>query len=234
MAARLIDELNTEWSRIVTQRTTTRAFRQWQHDEAALKQFRSISDLVDAAHDPARTCPDTVIAALVRTGASDDLAWRTVLQIVIPGVARVIRHLAPGKHQLDDVTATVIAAAWGRIARYPLDRRPTNIVANIVIDTRQSASRALYPKRITEIPTLELDQRHPAGNGTASPTDVLIRLIDRAVRHRIVTPEQARLVLLSRVHGVSCNELAEERGVLPHSIRRRRLRIEAALIAAAA
>jgi len=234
MAAKLIDDLNTEWSRIVTRRSTTRTFRQWQHDEPAVEQFRSISDLVEAAHDPERTCPDAVIAALLRVGADDDLAWRAVLQIVIPGIARVIRRLAPGEHRLDDVAATVITAAWGRIAEYPLERRPTNIVANIVIDTRQSASRALYPKRVIEIPTLELGQRYASNDGSASPVDVLVRLIERAVRNQIVTADQARIVVLSRVHGVPCNELAAERGVLPHSLRRRRLRIEAALIAAAA
>jgi hypothetical protein len=41
-------------------------------------------------------------------------------------------------------------------------------------------------------------------------------------------------VALTRIHDVPVDQLAAERGVLPHSLRRRRLRVEAALSAAVA
>ena len=65
------------------------------------------------------------------------------------------------------------------------------------------------------------------------PAVALVRLLDRAVRRNLVSPEDARLVALTRIQDVPVAELAAERGVLPHSLRRRRLRVEAALRAAA-
>jgi len=67
-----------------------------------------------------------------------------------------------------------------------------------------------------------------------SATDELLGLVDEAVRRRRLRLDDARLIVLTRVGDVSMVELAAERGCLPHSLRRRRLRAEAALAAAVA
>ena len=74
----------------------------------------------------------------------DQLAWRVVLHVVMPGLICTARRFSSTTHGEDEVAATVVTAAWERIAEYPLDRRPRNIGGNIALDTRQIASRRLF------------------------------------------------------------------------------------------
>ena len=84
----------------------------------------------------------------------------------MPGLVCTTRRFSPGPHSEEEVAATVVMAAWERIAQYPLDRRPRNIGGNITLDARQVASRRLFGKHSgVEIPTDGLTHHRAARTG---------------------------------------------------------------------
>ena len=233
MTINLFRDLNQEWSLTANSRRAAESLERWKAIESVLTEFSDLSAILDRAHDPDRSQRDDVMAALVRLGRQDPLAWRVVLHAVMPGMICTARRFSAGAHSQDEVAATVVTAAWERIAEYPLDRRPRNIGGNIALDTRQIASRRLFRNSGVEIPTEELAHYRAAPAGGTDPAVALVRLLDRAVKRNLVSPADAQLVALTRIQDVPVAELAAERGVLPHSLRRRRLRVEAALRAVA-
>ncbi len=233
MTINLFRDLNQEWSLTANSRRAAESLERWKSVEPVLTEFSDLAAIVERAHDPDRSRRDDVMAALVRLGRQDPLAWRVVLHVVMPGMVCTARRFSSGAHSQDEIAATVVTAAWERIAEYPLDRRPRNIGGNIALDTRQISSRRLFRNSGVEIPTEELAHYRAAPAGGADPAVTLVRLLDRAVERNLVSPADARLVALTRIQDVPVAELAAERGVLPHSLRRRRLRVEAALRAVA-
>lgn len=230
MTIKLFRDLNDEWAHTVRSREASRSLQRWQRSERSLREFDDLDSVVDRAHHPDRSRRDDVMAALIRCGHHDKLAWRAVLHIEMPGLVCITNRFLPGPHSDEEVAATVVAAAWRRIAEYPLDRRPRNIGGNIGLDTRQMASAALFRHAGKEFPDpMAFYPGTPSPEADASAE--LVEILGDAVRRRVVSSDDARLVALTRIHDVPMDHLAGERGVLPHSLRRRRLRAEAAIIA---
>lgn len=233
MTIKLFLDLNDEWSRIVKSRQGSKSLAGWQESEPSLRRFDNLDAVVEYAHHPDRGRRDDVMAALIRCGAEDRLAWRVVLHVEMPGLVCITNRFVPGPHSDEEVAATVVAAAWQRIAEYPLDRRPRNIGGNIGLDTRQIASSMLFRHVGIEIPDPMAFCRAPGAAGIDHSAQ-LVAVLGDAVRREVVSPDDARLVALTRIGDVPVHGLAIERGVLPQSLRRRRLRAEAAIIADAA
>ncbi len=188
MTINLFRDLNQEWSLTANSRRAAESLERWKSIEPVLTEFSDLSAIVDRAHDPDRSRRDDVMAALVRLGRQDPLAWRVVLHVVMPGMVCTARRFSSGAHGQDEVAATVVTAAWERIAEYPLDRRPRNIGGNIALDTRQISSRRLFRNSGVEIPTEELAHYRAAPAGGADPAVTLVRLLDLAVKQNLVSP----------------------------------------------
>lgn len=225
----LLHDLNVEWSRIAQSRASRLAVARWAVAEPALAEFADLDQIVERAHHPDRSRRDSVLAALIRIGRDDKLAWRVVLHIVMPGLVCTARRFSTGSHTSEELVATLVSVAWQRIAQYPLDRRPRNIGGNIGLDTRQIAGGLLFRNSEVEIPTMEITDRRPAPQVRRDPAVALVELLGRAMKRKLITLDDARIVALTRIGDVPVRQLAAERDVLPHSLRRRRLRIEAAL-----
>ncbi len=234
MMMKLFDELNREWSRTVMARRTQRRLSAWATAEPSLGELDEPGQILEVAHGADRERADAVLRALLRVGCDDCRAWRCVLQVVMPGLVSAARRYVPGPASDDEVAAIVVSSAWGRIAEYPLDRRPRSVAANIVLDARQASSNALFKHAGLEIPSAEILDLQPSPPHRPDPTIVLTDLLGHAVRSKVVSIDDARLVALTRIHDVPVDELARERGILPHSLRRRRLRVEAAIAATVA
>lgn len=233
MSIELFRDLNRDWSITARSRRSRRAVARWKAQEPVLGSVADLDAIIGRIGSSNRPDQDAIFAALLRLGHDDPLAWRAVLHALMPGLVCVARRFLPGRRQADEVAATVAACAWDRIACYPLDRRPRSIAANIVLDTRQLASARLFRHIDKEVPTAELTE-YRATSPVSDPSMALVRLLDHAVKRQVVSADDARLVALTRITDVPVEELATEQGVLPHSLRRRRLRIEAALSAAVA
>jgi hypothetical protein len=232
-----LDLLNDEWQYLAHSPEAARALARWSQGKE-LGAFVDLHQLV--AEIQRRGHPeesDRLLLALLRRAPSDDLAARTVLHAMMPGLKSLM-----SAYQLtavpEEVSTAVVEAAFERIRRYPCDRRPARVAANLLNDTRQVLWRASVRERrlrlatepITEpITGATMDRRLADLRTRPSATDELVDLVVEAVRLGHVERSGARLILLTRVLDASVEELAHEMDVKAPTLRKRRIRAEAAL-----
>ncbi len=196
-------------------------------DDPALAAHDTLADLVAVTErraDPAAS--DRILAALVRRAAddadaddvADDLAARTLLQMLLPGAKALARRLLwlgdPAER-----AAAVVACLYEQIRTYPFRRRPARVAANLLGDTRQ---RLLHAARTS------------AGSGGVTE----LSLEDLAEQGGLPEPATAT-ALATGLEPSPAEELlallawAVDDGQGAHSLRRRRQRAEHALMHAA-
>jgi hypothetical protein len=231
---KLFTKLDEEWQTLGASKAAGAALRRWASEHGALQGFNSVRELVQfVQHSDDRARGNAIAAALARLARSDAFAARTFLQVVLYGLIRIAADFRTATHSDEDAASTTIAFAYERIRTYPIDRRPRSVIANVLLDTRQAVSRSLCKRRVTEVLTADV-RRATSGDSEESATNELLSLLDEAVRMRRLRIEDAQLIALTRVADVPTSHLAEVRGARPQSLRRRRLRAEAALAAAVA
>jgi hypothetical protein len=228
----LFTELDAEWSDLGASAPAVGALRLWARSDMQLQGFEDLRDVVHFdQRSGLRSRGEQVLGCLAARAPSDPLAARALLQVVLYGLIRIAVDFRSAAHSEEDAASMVVALAYERIRTYPIERRPRSIAANILLDTRQRASRSLFRRRVAEVLTADIGR--PAGEAAkASAADELIGLLDEAVRTRKLGIDDARLIVLTRVAGVPTAELAAIRGCAPQSLRRRRQRAEAVLAAA--
>ena len=95
---------------------------------------------------------DAAQGALVAVaGHGDGEAAITLLVQLRPALGRLVRHLAIGGLAHPDAVDDVRSTFFETVLRHRLDRRPTRIAANLVLDTRQRLARR-QPSRSTSAP----------------------------------------------------------------------------------
>ncbi|MEX1171822.1 MAG: hypothetical protein WEG56_04325 [Chloroflexota bacterium] len=134
MPTRLFAALDDEWRRVTATTANAAPRRQWEADET-LRRFVSLTELIDAlragGRDPAAA--NRVLAALATRAADDDLACRTMLQALLPGLTNVAKRIGHGRID-EELEAEVLTEAVARIRTYPIGRRPNAIAANVTLD----------------------------------------------------------------------------------------------------
>jgi hypothetical protein len=225
--------LGEDWADLVSDGGAARRYAAWRTDDAALAPHPTLPALRDAAHrrgDP--VAADRILAALARRSATDDLAARVLLQLLLPGTrALACRLWWLADH--DEQAAAAVAAVYEQIRTYPFARRPARIAANILADARQQLTRhagqhaagqhlPIHEQAASQLPSV------PARPGR-SAAEELLDLLRWAVDRGHLTADQARLIAAARVADVPSDVLGDEAGLGAHSLRRRRQRAEALL-----
>lgn len=142
MGSKLIDRLDAEWEWLSRSRKGARALYRWAENDAELREFDDLGELVRFVHRRDRACEaDRILYRLVCRALTDDLAARTVLACMMPGAKNLTCSYLWAHPDVDECAAAVVAAMWERIRTYPCDRRPAKVAANIQLDTRQRISR---------------------------------------------------------------------------------------------
>jgi hypothetical protein len=128
--SQVFDELERDWQRLCG-------------DRRAVARLREVCVVVGAAvpgelercvEQASRPVADEVLLLLVRRAVGGEgLAARVLLQLLLPGVRRLARTWwALGDD--DERAAAALSAVWERIQRYPIERRPGRVAANILMD----------------------------------------------------------------------------------------------------
>lgn len=228
----VIDVLEAEWDDLAESRRLADALRAWAADDPALR-FDSPAALVATTENRDRPGDaDAVLAALARRAGTDDLAARFLLQLVLPGCKRLVRLY--GRRDPEEWAALVVSTMWDRIRRYPIDRRPERVAANLLFDVRQRAVRAMRRHRPTaslhHLPEHDLPTVAPGPGGAAE----VVSAVGEAVRRGRVDLDDARLVVLTRLGEVTVAEVARHARTGEQTVRRRRHRTEVRLRAVVA
>jgi DNA-directed RNA polymerase specialized sigma24 family protein len=233
---KFLDSLDREWAALSESAPAARTLASWGEDPA-LRGFTDLAAVVTRLHRRGEPeMADRILLALLCRAAVDDLAARTVLQALMPGLKSLMSaYRLTG--DAEEVATAVIEAAYERIRHYPCDRRRRRVAANLLWDTRQrlwrsarkEAARLAMLEPITEKMAEEVaDPDHP------SSTEELVDLVSEAVRRGRLPHAGARVILLTRVADVPVEDLATASGVKAQTLRQHRRRAEAALAAAVA
>lgn len=126
----IIDALDQEWCELVNRRSET--VIRWAARHPVLAPCQSLTEVLTAA----RLNSDPVLAALLTEVSADDrLAGRVVLQALLGRMVRMAQR--DPRSSVDDY----LACLWCVIKRYPLERRPIRIAANLSMDTLNAVWR---------------------------------------------------------------------------------------------
>jgi Mg-chelatase subunit ChlI len=223
----LVERLEAEWLTLSAGPIAVR-LRIWARLEPALAGFATPQLLLRhlLSRRATHSGKDDVLAALVRQARTDPLAARLVLQALLPGLKALAGRLLLEADERDEVWSALLAHCWERIRRYPLERRPSRIAANTLLDTLQKTTRELKRQRRYR------DQLNEATERTSeAPIDRDVeRVLVRAVAAAAISTEEAELILRSRIDRADLRTIAAEAGVTYNTLVVRRLRAERRLL----
>ena len=225
----LIERLEAEWPVLAAGPLAAR-LRLWSAQEAALAGFATPQLLLRhlrglRGHTAAE---DEILTALVRQAGSDPLAARVVLQALLPGLKTIARRILLDADRRDELWSALLAHCWERIRGYPLERRPTRIAANIVLDTLKTTTRE-FRRELRDRD--RFGHELPLEQAAAAPVDGDVqRLLQRAVAAAAISEEEAELIVRTRIDRADMHTLAAKTGVTYHTLNTRRLRAEKRLL----
>jgi hypothetical protein len=145
---------------------------------------------------------------------------------LLPGVKARLRRHGRGL-EAGEAASMMVDALCGRIARYPLDRRPARIAANLLDDTLADfiAARDRQRAWANHTDLGDVDDR-PAD--TEGPGSVAVVFHD-AQRAGVVSAAETALIDVTRLVGVPVPAVARHLGVSTAAAHKRRQRAEARL-----
>ncbi len=220
----LFQALHAEWMDIAYSTVSRTSLAGWSETSPALNQFNDLDDLVRYANRRDHALEsDRVLVPLSRRAGTDDLAARTLLQAMLPGIQSVARaYRSVIVAAMDDPSSLVIGVAYERIRTYPFERRPQRVAANVLLDTRQTLKRTIGRPR----PRIEsLDARMFELPDPRAVSDGACAL-DEAVSRQVLAPADAELIGLTRLDGYAISDIAAHLGESGQTLRQRRHRAE--------
>ncbi len=223
MTADHVSDLDRDWRRLV-RGVLPQRLRDWARTEPALAAFPEPPRLIAFLRsDASAASKDALLRPLVRIARDEPLAARVVLEALAPGLTRLAERVIFEERDRDELWALILGHAWQQIRSYPLERRPSKIAANLIMETRRAAlaefTRDRHRRR--ELPPRPLTARAalPARNDVD-------KLLERAVAAGAISRDEAELILQTRIDGVPLPRIAAAGNIAYNTLVVRRLRAE--------
>ena len=225
----LMRRLDVEWRVLAGSRLMRDRLQSWAADAERLwfddgDQLVAVAQRRDAASWANR---DKVLTALLDRATNDALARRVALQVVLPGVKSLINGIRGW--DVEERAARVVTTALDVISWCATETAGTPPSFRIYTNTRRRVLRSAVRARSEPVVFVD-DYSHLEAGGDTSDRKMEAEQINELVewvRQRArVRDDAARLVVMTRVAGVSVDEAAAAQGVDPQTLRQRRLRTE--------
>jgi len=200
-----LTELDREWRALCRSTASHAALERWTNTEPVLAGLLTLDAVLGERKDDVEAAP-AILAALSRLAVDDDLAARTLLQALMPGLVKMASTCCS-----DDPAALdeLLSLAWVRIRTYPV-RRPGPVAANVLMDVR----KRYREHRAIEAPDGTWAAMEPAGIEPSAEDVVLGRCaigdLIAAERDGVIDIVALGLILRTRVDGVSLELAAAE------------------------
>ena len=216
--------LDREWEMYCSSPRSTAALRRWRA-AGAIPSVDDVTSLVRAmqdAHDP--DARDALVYRMLVLGKSDHDARLVVLAALRPGLNKVAQTYC---HcwGWEETASMTFAAALERIVTYPLTRR-RRPAANIVLDVQNSLHRVRARELTAERKLgVRVSEDQIVGLSTQPNTSSAAELteyVNEAVTARVLSREDAELILSTRVRDMPTAVVAAERGLRPGTVRAHR------------
>ncbi|MDF1596182.1 MAG: hypothetical protein P1T08_08800 [Acidimicrobiia bacterium] len=225
----LIRRLDAEWRILSHSRWLRDRLGAWEIDDDRLS-FDDGDQLVAAAQrrDAQGWAErDEILAALLVRATDDGLAKRVALQVVLPGLKSLINGIRGW--DVEERAARVVATALDAISWCATEPAGTPPSFRIYVNTRRRVLRAAVRTRSEPVVFVDdyrhLDVGEESTDGPSEEQEVE-QLVEWVRQRGRVREDAARLVVMTRVAGVSVDELAAADNVDPQTLRQRRLRAE--------
>jgi hypothetical protein len=226
-------QLEQEWPALHGQ--LANALSRWRSEQRPLRPFGSAQQLLRFLHAGVPAQTDAPLLALLTLGRDDRLAGRFVLQAILPGLKAQAARLGRGADSREELWELLLFYAWEAICCYPLERRPRQVAANLVLQVLHDTSRELScpaNKRERPCPAAALEhltaqaryEQLAARRGIDAET-----LLETAAVAGVISERDVQLILRTRVDGIRLQLLARIAGVAYPSLLKRRQRAEAAI-----
>jgi hypothetical protein len=225
----LMRRLDAEWRVLAGSRLLRERLHSWAVDDERLA-FDDGDQLVEAAQrrDAVSWADrDKVLAALLERATDDALARRVALQVVLPGVKSLINGIRGW--DVEERAARVVTTALDVISWCATEPAGTPPSFRIYTNTRRRVLRSAVRARsepvvfVDDYSHLESGDNVPDRKPEVEQINDLVEWVRQRAR---VRDDAARLVVMTRVAGVSVDELAAAQDVDPQTLRQRRLRAE--------
>jgi hypothetical protein len=216
----ILQVLDAQWPTVATSPEGRRALIRWAREHDALAGMHDLQDVLDCRRDP--DLADDVHRLLARQASDDPLAARTLLQILLPGLVRLV-----GTVGRDDPDAPdeLVALAWERICTYPASRRGS-VAANVVLDVRKRYVKLRRGDSSVPIPLArEIACAASLPEDQVIATMQLEEILD-ARRRGIVSPVAFDAIIRTRIGGESLAAVAADGGFTTAVMCQRRWRAE--------
>jgi hypothetical protein len=242
-----VDQLDREWQQLSSGRLRPK-LREWAEAEPALAPFADPATLIRFLRRPGPwAARDALLRALLYRARLEPLAARVVLEALLPGLKRVAERVILDSRDRDELWSLLLACAWEQIRTYPLERRPSRIAANLLLDTRRKTLDQFLRERARP-------RSRPDGNGAGRARQRAVEqreaaaslsaassarqqvhgdvdaLLATAVEAGAISREEAELIARTRIDGVALHELAAAASVAYHTLNVRRIRAERRLL----
>lgn len=246
----LFNVLDHEWNQLGARASTTATLRRWGSEDEILAPFSTIDDLV--AYVENRQTPiaerEEVLSSLACLASADELAARTLLQLVLPAIKALLRRFYWSGDA--ERTADVVAAVYGRIRAFESSPRPTWVAKRLfecarrrlrttVDQQRRQARHEDHSAVWWDGNGLDRERPLPASEILAaefaeqcSAAEELGELLEWATTAGHLQPAEAELIRQYRLEHRTSADLCAFRGGAPASLDRRRQRAEGRLKAA--
>lgn len=217
----VLDVLDNEWRELSRSPRARRSLRRWGPKQPALAGFQDLDDLL-AGRFAGPGAAQAILLGLARLAPGDELAARTLLQALVPGIVK----LATTKDRDDPMAREeLVALAWVRIRTYPTTRFG-DVAANVLRD----AQKSYRTHRKIEAPrSLELWKRDEESSPSAEDDAMSQLMLDELMEAKsrgLATDKGLSLVLRTRVADIPLKRIAAEEGVEVHALIMRRWREE--------
>jgi hypothetical protein len=178
---------------------------------------------------------DRVLRALAHRAAldADSTAARILLALLMPGIVSELgRHRSrPNARGMScaELEAIVIETVWHLIHTYPT-HRTGNVAANVLLDLRKHLCRRSTSITAELFDSTDRLDRVVRSDDNVSIDDVVV-IVNDAVRSHRLAPDDAEIILDTRIRGIACKDAAARRSQSERTFRRRQRAAEARLAA---
>lgn len=197
--------LDREWAELSASPASQESLDVWRRSEPALAGLASMSAVLAERRADADAAP-AILSALARLAVDDQLAARTLLQALLPGLVRLASTWAA-----DDPAALdeLVSLAWERVRTYPTSR-PGSVAANVLWDVR----KRYREHRAIESPESPAHEPPPADEAPSAEEIVVGRsAVDDVVaahRHGVISGVALSLILRTRLDDAPLKVAAAE------------------------
>jgi hypothetical protein len=230
MAFPLFSNLDSEWRTVATSQDAQEALARWSDDEVLAGGGSLDEILARTARGGRRRDADAVLRALITRAGSDEIASRTALQAVIPGLVSIARRV--GAAENPDVEAEIAAVAWSTIRAGRLVRRRGSIAGQLLLDVFHVVSRTgrTELEHLVAPEDLARFMPAPAEHGSQGPDGR--EVLEFVARSGKVPPEQLRLISDAVLDQIPVSVAARHAGLSVKAMTKRRERARASVVKA--